>query len=81
MSAMSDYDYDMLVIGSGPAGKSAAIQSAKLGKTVAVVERSEVIGGVMLNTGTTPSKTLREAAMYLSGYREAAFDWINRVGT
>lgn len=70
MSAMSDYDYDMLVIGSGPAGKSAAIQSAKLGKTVAVVERSEVIGGAMLNTGTIPSKTLREAAMYLTGYRE-----------
>lgn len=70
MSAMSEYDYDMLVIGSGPAGKSAAIQSAKLGKTVAVVERSDVIGGVMLNTGTIPSKTLREAAMYLTGYRE-----------
>ena len=67
---MSDYDYDMLVIGSGPAGKSAAIQSAKLGRSVAVVERSEVIGGVMLNTGTIPSKTLREAAMYLTGYRE-----------
>jgi NAD(P) transhydrogenase len=67
---MPNYDYDILIIGSGPAGKSAAIQSAKLGKTVAVVERSDVIGGVMLNTGTIPSKTLREAAMYLTGYRE-----------
>jgi len=70
MGAMPQYHYDMLVIGSGPAGKSAAIQTAKLGKTVAVVERSEVIGGVMLNTGTIPSKTLREAAMYLTGHRE-----------
>ena len=65
-----DYDYDILVIGSGPAGKSAAIQAAKLDKRVALVERSEIIGGVMLNTGTIPSKTLREAAMYLTGYRE-----------
>ena len=70
MGVMSDYHYDMLVIGSGPAGKSAAIQTAKLGNTVAIVERSDVIGGVMLNTGTIPSKTLREAAMYLTGYRE-----------
>ena len=67
---MSENDYDMLVIGSGPAGKNAAIQAAKLDKRVALVERSEVIGGVMLNTGTIPSKTLREAAMYLTGYRE-----------
>ena len=56
---MPDHHYDMLIIGSGPAGKSAAIQTAKLGKSVTVVERSEVIGGVMLNTGTIPSKTLR----------------------
>ena len=67
---MPDYDYDMLVIGSGPAGKSAAIQAAKAGKRVGVVERSERLGGVMLNTGTIPSKTLREAALYLTGYRE-----------
>ena len=70
MGVMAEYDCDMLVIGSGPAGKSAAIQTAKLGKSVTVVERSEVVGGVMLNTGTIPSKTLREAAMYLTGYRE-----------
>ena len=67
---MPDYDYAMLVIGSGPAGKSAAVQAAKVGKRVAVVERSERLGGVMLNTGTIPSKTLREAALYLTGYRE-----------
>ena len=67
---MSKYDYDMLVIGSGPAGQRAAIQAAKLNKRVALVERSDVVGGVMINTGTIPSKTLREAALYLTGYRE-----------
>jgi NAD(P) transhydrogenase len=67
---MSDYDYDMLVIGSGPAGQRAAIQAAKLYKRVAIVERKAVIGGVCINLGTIPSKTLREAVLYLSGYRE-----------
>src|SRR5215471_7579208 len=67
---MSEYDYDMLVIGSGPAGQRAAIQAAKLDKSVAIIERKAVIGGVSVNTGTIPSKTLREAALYLSGYRE-----------
>ena len=67
---MPDYDYDLLVIGSGPAGHGAAMQAAHSGKRVAVVERSDVVGGVMLNTGTIPSKTMREAALYLSGYRE-----------
>jgi len=67
---MPTYDYDMLVIGSGPAGQRAAIQSAKLGKRVAIVERKSVVGGVCINTGTIPSKTLREAVLYLSGYRE-----------
>jgi NAD(P) transhydrogenase len=67
---MADFDYDMLVIGSGPAGQRAAIQAAKLDKHVAIVERRAVIGGVCLNTGTIPSKTLREAVMHLSGYRE-----------
>lgn len=64
------FDYDMIVIGSGPAGQRAAIQAAKLGKRVALVERKAVVGGVSINTGTIPSKTLREAVMYLSGYRE-----------
>ncbi len=67
---MADYDYDLLVIGSGPAGQRAAIQAAKLHKRVAIVERRAVVGGVCINTGTIPSKTLREAVMHLSGYRE-----------
>ncbi len=67
---MADYDYDMLVIGSGPAGQRAAIQAAKLDKRVALVERKAVIGGTCINTGTIPSKTLREAVLHLSGYRE-----------
>jgi NAD(P) transhydrogenase len=54
-------DLDLLVIGSGPAGQKAAIQAAKLGKRVAVVERRERLGGVSIHTGTIPSKTLREA--------------------
>jgi NAD(P) transhydrogenase len=67
---MSRYDYDLLVIGSGPAGHRAAIQAAKLDKRVAIVEKKSVVGGVCINTGTIPSKTLREAALRLSGYRE-----------
>ncbi len=67
---MADYDYDLLVIGSGPAGQRAAIQAAKLNKRVAVVEKKTILGGVCINTGTIPSKTLREAVMHLSGYRE-----------
>ena len=62
--------YDLLVIGSGPAGQRAAIQAAKLDKRVAVVERKTVVGGVCINTGTIPSKTLREAVLYLTGFRE-----------
>src|SRR6478609_1254101 len=60
--------YDLIVIGSGPAGQRAAIQGAKCGKKVALVERREVIGGVSINTGTIPSKTMREAVLHLSGY-------------
>jgi NAD(P) transhydrogenase len=66
---MTEYDFDLVVVGSGPAGQRAAIQAAKLGKNVAVVERRAVVGGVCINTGTIPSKTLREAVLYLSGYR------------
>jgi NAD(P) transhydrogenase len=69
-SVMSNFDYDLLVIGSGPAGQRAAIQAAKLGKRVAIVERKAVVGGVCINTGTIPSKTLRETVLHLSGYRE-----------
>ena len=60
--------YDLIVIGSGPAGQRAAIQAAKAGKHVALVERREVIGGACINTGTIPSKTMREAVLHLSGY-------------
>src|SRR5512146_2096314 len=67
---MPQYDYDLLVIGSGPAGQRAAIQAAKLGKRVAIIERKAVVGGVCINTGTIPSKTLREAVLYLSGFRQ-----------
>ena len=66
---MASFDFDLLVIGSGPAGQRAAIQSAKLGKKTALVERRAVLGGICINTGTIPSKTLREAVLYLSGYR------------
>src|SRR5215470_4849581 len=60
--------YDLIVIGSGPAGQRAAIQGAKLGKRVALIEKREVVGGSCVNTGTIPSKTMREAVMHLSGY-------------
>ena len=61
------YDYDMLVIGSGPGGQKAAIAAAKLGRRAAIVERTDMVGGVCINTGTIPSKTLREAIVYLTG--------------
>ena len=61
------YDFDVLVLGSGPGGQKAAIAAAKLGRRVAVVERDNMIGGVCINTGTIPSKTLREAVLYLTG--------------
>ncbi|MBA3319937.1 MAG: Si-specific NAD(P)(+) transhydrogenase [Pyrinomonadaceae bacterium] len=61
--------FDLIVIGSGPAGQRAAIQGAKLGKRVALVERREVVGGACINTGTIPSKSMREAVMHLSGYQ------------
>lgn len=64
------HDYDLVVIGSGPAGQRAAIAAAKLDKKVALVEHRQVVGGVCINTGTIPSKTLREAVLHLSGYRE-----------
>ena len=61
------HDFDLLVIGSGPGGQKAAIAAAKLDKHVAIVERPEMLGGVCNNTGTIPSKTLREAVLYLTG--------------
>jgi NAD(P) transhydrogenase len=63
-------NYDLLVIGTGPAGQKAAVQAAKLGKKVGIIERKAVVGGVCINTGTIPSKSLREAVLYLSGFRQ-----------
>jgi NAD(P) transhydrogenase len=63
----STREYDLVVIGSGPGGQKAAIAAAKLGKSVAVIEHCRMLGGVCTNTGTIPSKTLREAVLYLTG--------------
>jgi NAD(P) transhydrogenase len=64
--------FDLIVVGSGPSGQRAAVQAAKLGKQVAVIERRTDLGGVCINTGTIPSKTLREAVLDLSGLRQRA---------
>ncbi|MEM9211994.1 MAG: Si-specific NAD(P)(+) transhydrogenase [Pseudomonadota bacterium] len=65
--------YDLIVIGSGPAGRRAAIQAAKFGERVLVIEKGRKVGGVSVHTGTIPSKTLRETALNLSGWRERGF--------
>src|SRR6478752_2483737 len=65
--ADAHYDYDLMVIGSGPGGQKAAIASAKLGHKVAIIERRHMMGGVSTSAGTIPSKPLREAVMYLTG--------------
>ena len=70
---MTSQPYDLVVIGSGPAGQKGAIAAAKLGKRVAITDREAMIGGVCLNTGTIPSKTLREAILYLTGIRQRTF--------
>jgi NAD(P) transhydrogenase len=70
---METYDYDLAVIGSGPAGQKGAIAAAKLGKRVCIIDRNEMVGGMCLHTGTIPSKTLREAILYLSGFRQRTF--------
>ena len=65
--------FDLIVIGSGPAGRRAAVQAAKLKKSVLVVEKGQRVGGVCVHTGTIPSKTLRETVLNLSGWRERGF--------
>jgi len=70
---MEANEYDLIVIGSGPAGQKSAICAAKMRKKVAVVDRKKTIGGVCVHTGTIPSKTLREAILYLSGFRQRSF--------
>ena len=65
--------YDLAVIGSGPAGQKGAIAAAKLRKRVAVIDRRDMVGGCSLHLGTIPSKTMREAILYLSGIRQRTF--------
>ena len=65
--------FDLIVIGSGPGGRRAAIQAAKLGKRALVIEKGHRVGGVSVHTGTIPSKTLRETVLNLSGWREREF--------
>ena len=67
--APSDH-YDLVVIGSGPAGEKGAAQAAYFGKRVCLIERAPKPGGAAVNTGTIPSKTLRETALYFSGLRQ-----------
>src|SRR6266576_245309 len=69
--------FDLIVIGSGPAGQRAAIQAAKSGRRVVVIEQREIVGGACVNTGTIPSKTMREAVMHLSGYQFQGIYGIN----
>src|SRR6516164_11423061 len=69
--------YDLIVIGSGPAGHRAAIQGAKAGKRVALVEKREIVGGTCINTGTIPSKTMREAVLHLSGFQYQGIYGVN----
>ncbi len=70
-------DYDLVVLGSGPGGQKAAIAAAKLGKRVCVVDRRNMLGGVCVNTGTIPSKTLREAVLYLTGLAQREVYGVN----
>ncbi|HWY27284.1 MAG TPA: FAD-dependent oxidoreductase, partial [Candidatus Angelobacter sp.] len=65
--------FDLVVIGSGPGGQRAAIQGAKAGKRVAIIERQTAVGGVSINIGTIPSKTMREAVLHLSGFYDKSF--------
>jgi NAD(P) transhydrogenase len=67
---MAAASYDLVVIGSGPAGEKGAAQAAYFGKRVALIDKAGVLGGAAANTGTLPSKTLRETALYLSGFRQ-----------
>jgi NAD(P) transhydrogenase len=70
--------YEMIVIGSGPGGQRAAIQAVKAGKRVALVEKQAAVGGVCTNSGTIPSKTMREAVLHLSGFYDQSFYGANR---
>ncbi len=69
--------YDLVVIGSGPAGEKGAAQAAYFGKSVALIEAEPAVGGACANTGTLPSKTLRETALFLSGFRQRALSGVH----
>jgi len=69
--------FDLVVIGCGPAGEKGAAQAAYFGKRVAVIERAPVVGGSCINTGTVPSKTLRESALYFSGLKQRGLHGID----
>ena len=70
---MDETTFDLAVIGSGPAGQKGAIAAAKMGKRVAVIDKNDMIGGVCLHAGTIPSKTLRLAVLYLTGFQQKSF--------
>ena len=72
-SEMQTKEFDLVVIGSGPAGQKGAICASKLGKHAAIVDKKLAMGGVCVHTGTIPSKTLREAVLYFSGFRQRLF--------
>jgi NAD(P) transhydrogenase len=74
---MSAVKYDLIVIGSGPSGQRAAVAASKMNKSVAVIEARTMVGGVCINTGTIPSKTMREAVLHLSGYNYRALYGVN----
>ena len=74
---MSDTNYDLIVIGSGPSGQRAAVAASKMKKRVALIEARTVVGGVCVNTGTIPSKTMREAVLHLSGYNYRSIYGVN----
>src|SRR6201998_1652501 len=70
---MADQLYDLVVIGSGPAGQKGAINAGKLGTRVLGIERAGMLGGASVHSGTIPSKTVRDAVLYLTGFNERAF--------
>src|SRR3989449_8563153 len=74
-------NYDLVVIGSGPAGEKGAAQAAYFSKRVALIEHGSVLGGACINTGTVPSKTLRESALYFSGLKQRGFPQGDRKST
>ena len=67
---LTQKEYDLVVIGSGPAGEKAAIEASKMRKSTAIIEKNSVQGGVCIHTGTIPSKTLRETVVYIAGLRQ-----------